>query len=78
MISSIQLRNDVKLQLASFKERDNESFEEVIVRMIKQVERQKREQKALLIEGYKEMAEEGLRIQKEFDTIEEDLDWEWK
>ena len=31
----------------------------------------------LLIEGYKEMAEESLRITKEFEGIESLDDWEW-
>ncbi|MEK6898792.1 MAG: hypothetical protein AABW79_01715 [Nanoarchaeota archaeon] len=35
-------------------------------------------QKELLIEGYKEMVEENLKIEKEFERIEEDFDWEWK
>jgi hypothetical protein len=32
----------------------------------------------LLIEGCKEMAEESLKITKEFEAIEEDFDWEWQ
>lgn len=38
---------------------------------------QKRKQEELLIEGYKEMAGESLKITKEFEAIEEDFDWEW-
>lgn len=76
-ISSIQLREDVKIQLAKYKERDNESFEEIIVKLIKQIESQRREEKELLIEGYKEMAEESLRINKEWESIDSNLDWEW-
>jgi len=30
-----------------------------------------------LIEGYKEMAEESLKITKEFEAIESDFDWKW-
>ncbi|MEK6892694.1 MAG: antitoxin VapB family protein [Nanoarchaeota archaeon] len=77
MISSIQLREDVKMQLARYKEKGNESFEDVIVKLIKQIEIQKRTQKDLLIEGYKEMAEESLRINKEWETTDATLDWEW-
>ncbi len=40
-------------------------------------EKQKREQKELLIEGCKEMAEESLKITKEFEAIENLDDWEW-
>ena len=55
----------------------NKSFEDVIVRMMRQVEEQRRKQEELLIEGYKEMAEESLKITKEFEAIEEDFNWEW-
>ena len=37
MISSIQLREDVKLQLARYKERDNESFEEIILNIMQKI-----------------------------------------
>lgn len=40
-------------------------------------EEQKRNQKELLIEGYKEIAEESLKITKEFEAIEDLSDWEW-
>ena len=42
--------------------------------MMNDLEKQKREQGELLIEGYKEMAEESLKIAKEFEAIEEDFD----
>ena len=38
---------------------------------------QKRKQEELMIEGCREMAEENLKITKEFEAIEEDFDWEW-
>ena len=38
----------------------------------------KKKQRELLIEGCKEMAEESIKITKEFEAIEEDFDWEWK
>lgn len=34
-------------------------------------------QEDLLIEGYKEMAEESLKITKEFEAIENLEDWKW-
>ncbi len=34
--------------------------------------------KKLLIEGYREMAEESLKITREFEKVEEYFDWEWK
>ena len=45
--------------------------------MIKSVEEQKRKQREFLIEGCKEMAEENLKITKEFEIIEDLSQWEW-
>ena len=36
-----------------------------------------KKQEKLLIEGYKEMAEESLKIAKEFEAIEDLEDWKW-
>ena len=77
MITSIQIHEKVKKELDSLKENSKETYEDVIVKMMKSIEKNKREQKKLLIEGYKEMAEESLKINKEFEAIEEDFDWEW-
>jgi len=76
MITTIQLHENVKKSLDRLRT-DNESYEKIIVRMIDILEKKKRENNKLLIEGYKEMAEESLKIAKEFEAIEEDFDWEW-
>jgi len=76
MVTTIQLNENVKKALDRMKE-NKETYEEVILNLMKIAEKQKREQKQLLIEGYKEMAEESLKINKEFEAIEEDFDWEW-
>jgi len=76
MITTIQIHEDVKKSLDRIKEA-KQSYEEVILELMKTVEKQKRQQKELLIEGCKEMAEESLKITKEFEAIEEDFDWEW-
>ena len=78
MITTIQLGENVKNELERLKENRGDTYEKVIVSLIKLAEERKRKQTALLIEGYKEMAEESLKIAKEFDAIEEDFDWEWK
>ncbi len=78
MITTIQLGENVKNELERLKENRGDTYEKVIVSLIKLAEERKREQTALLAEGYKEMAEESLKIAKEFDAIEEDFDWEWK
>ena len=69
MISTIQLSNKVKETLALYKNSPKENYEDVIMNLIKVAEIQKRKQKELLIEGYKEMAEEDLRIAKEGEGV---------
>ena len=75
MITSIQIRENVKNQLEKLKQ-SNQTFEEVIIALIKSAELQKRKQEELLIEGCKVMAEESLRICKEWETTDATLDWE--
>jgi len=77
MITTIQLRDNVKNQLDRLKE-GRKSYEEVIIGLIGLAEKQKREKEALLIEGCKEMAEESLRITKEWEATDSSLDWEWE
>ena len=76
MITSIQLDDSTKRALDRIKE-NKETYEQVIVSLLKFADEQKRKQEELLIEGYKEMTEESLKITKEFEAIEEDFDWEW-
>jgi len=76
MVTTIQLNENVKNALDRMKS-NKETYEEIIVNLMKTAEKCKREQEQLLIEGYKEMAEESLKITKEFEAIEEDFDWEW-
>ena len=77
MITTIQLNQKVKRGLDRMKETGKETYEEVIVKMMDELDKQKRKQRDLIIEGYKEMAEETLKMTKEFEKIEEDFDWEW-
>jgi len=76
MATTIQLNEDVKNALDRLKS-NKETYEQVILNLMKIAEKCKREQEQLLIEGYKEMAEESLKINKEFEAIEEDFDWKW-
>ena len=77
MITTIQLNEDVKKALDRMKS-NKETYEEIILNLMEIAEKCKREQEDLLIEGYKEMAEESLKITKEFEAIEDLTDWEWK
>ena len=76
MITTIQLNENVKNALDRMK-LNKETYEEVILNMMKIVENNKRNQNELLIEGCKEMAEEKLKITKEFEKIEDLKNWEW-
>ena len=77
MVTTIQLNENVKNALGNMKEHGRETYEEVIVKMIRTIEKQKRKQEELLIEGCKVMAEENMKITEEFEAIEELKDWGW-
>ena len=76
MLTTIQIHKETKDQLESIKEK-NESFEDVIERLIEKNELEKRTDRKLMIKGCIEMAEESLRITKEWEPIDNELDWEW-
>lgn len=76
-ITTIQIHEDVKEELGKLKEKSNESYEEVIMKLIKHLEKEKREREEAMIEGCKEMAEDSLKITKEWETTDSKLDWEW-
>ncbi len=75
MATTIQLNEDVKNALDRMKS-NKETYEQVILNLMKIAEKCKREQEQLLIEGYKEMAEESLRITKEWEATDAILDFE--
>jgi len=75
MITTIQIHQNVKKELERFKVSKNESYEEVIISLLKNVQKQRRKNLDLLKEGAIVMAEESLKITKEFEAIEEG--WEW-
>lgn len=77
MVTTIQLNESVKNALDRMKS-NKETYEEVIINLMKIAEKFKRKQEELLIEGYKEMAEESLRITKEWESTDATLDWECK
>ena len=77
MVTTIQLNENVKSALDRLKT-NKETYEQIIVNLMNQAEERKRNYIELMIEGAKETAEESLKINKEFEAIEEDFDWEWK
>jgi len=76
MVTTIQLSEEVK-QALELRKSKKETYEDVIVNLMQTAEEQKRKQKELMIEGCKEMAEESLKITKEFEAIENLDDWKW-
>jgi len=76
MITTIQLNKCVKKELDRLKS-EKETYEEVIIGLVKFAAQYKKNQEQLLIEGCKEMAEESSKIAKEFGAIENLKDWEW-
>ena len=76
MITTIQLNENVKNALDRLKS-NKETYEQVILNLMKIADKHKREQEQLLIEGCKVMAEESLKITKEFEVIENLDEWEW-
>ena len=77
MVTTIQLNENVKNALDRLKT-NKETYEQVILNLMKIAEKCKRERAQLLIEGYKEMANESLKIAKEWDATDATLDWECK
>lgn len=75
MITTIQLSNKVKNALRDLKKSKKETYEEVIVDLMVGSKNENIEK--LAEEGYKEMAEENLKITEEFETIEDLSEWEW-
>ena len=76
MVTTIQLNENVKNALDRLKT-SKETYEEIILNLLKFAEIQKRKQESLLRESYQEMAEDSLKITKEWETTDATLDWEW-
>jgi len=81
MITTIQLNENVKRELEKLKERRNESYEDVIVKLLDEKVAKGREQEELIKEGCIEMYDEMKRIDKEWestlmDGLDPDEKWE--
>jgi hypothetical protein len=74
MVTTIQLNENVKNALDKMKS-NKETYEQVILNLMKIAEKCKREQEQLLIEGCKEMYDDILKINKEWEgTLMDGLD----
>ena len=74
MITTIQIHENAKKQLDRMKTSEKKTYEEVILGLIKTAEQGRRNQRALLIESYKEMAKESLDLTNEWSSA--DRSWE--
>jgi len=75
-ITTIQIRENVKNQLDRLKT-NKETYEQIIINLMKTSEECKRRNEDLLIEGCKVMAKDMLEINKEWEQVDADIDWEW-
>ncbi len=74
MVTTIQLHENVKSALDRLKS-NKETYEEVILSLMKIAEKCKREREQLLIEGCKEMYKDMIEINKEWEgTLMDGLD----
>ena len=75
MVTTIQISESAKNELERLKESGKDTYEKVILSLIRFAEEQKRKKKELMIEGCKEMRDEMLKISKEFEgTLMDGLD----
>lgn len=74
-ISTIQLNENVKKMLLGMKEKPGESYENIIVKLIEEKKRNKKELAMLLKEQCEEMYGEDIKVAKEWDgTLLDGLD----
>ena len=76
MVTTIQLNESVKKELDRLKN-EKETYEDVILKLMRFSEEERRKQRDLLIEGCKVMYNDLLEITKEWEVIDNDFDWEW-
>ena len=65
-ITTIQLRENVKKMLAGLREKSNEIYEEVIIKLVEAKNKDKAELDKLLKEQCEEMYEDDIKIAKEW------------
>ena len=75
MVTTIQINENDKEELDNLKS-NKETYEQVILNLLKIAQECERKKKTLLIEGCKVMVEENLKITKEFEGIENPDEWE--
>ncbi len=74
MVTTIQLSEGLKAKLGSMKQAANETYEEVIVRVMKRKDSLEKGNTELLKQGYEEMAATTKQMQKEWSATEKGWD----
>ncbi len=70
MLTTIQLHKTIARQLLKFRESPKETYEDVIARLISDVEHKEEDGRRLLKEGYLEMAADMKKLGKEWETAD--------
>ena len=74
MVTTIQLTETTKQELNNFKTKNSETYEDVILKLIKSEKHSKIKMKQLLKEGYLEMAGDLKQIEKDWSKTGEEWD----
>jgi len=69
-VTTIQIHENVKSQLDRINFPGRKSYGEIIAALIDFFEKQKRQQKALMVEGCKAMAEDSKKINEEWSAVD--------
>lgn len=67
MSTTIQISESLREKLISVKQDKKETYEEIISKLLKNFERKKQEEENLLKEGYMEMYEDLITLDKEWE-----------
>ncbi len=72
--TTIQIHKKSKKELDKLKEYDRETYEDVIMKLVKMFKSQKVKQMTKLADGYEEMKEDSKNIVEEWTVTEKELD----
>jgi hypothetical protein len=76
MVTTIQINESVKSELDKLK-LNKETYEQIILNLLDIAQECNRKDETLLIEGCREMYDDMIKICKEWESVDSDLDWEW-
>ena len=74
VITTIQLNDEIKRALSRLKQNERDTYEDVIVRMMREARRRRNKSIDLLEEGYREMARTSIETTQEWSAAESTWD----